>query len=117
MATETEHRQQAQRNQDFLDSIDAAKFPEWAVTVAFYKAVHLVELLLAKKSLGHLSGYHSQRNNLLKRRYPGLWKDYGPLYRFSRVARYWCLHVEPRHVPPIIKRLERAERTVYKLLK
>lgn len=117
MATEAEHRQQAQHNQDCLNSIDVNKFPDWAVTVAFYKAVHLVEMLFAKKSIGHLSGRHTSRNNLLKNQYPSLWKDYRPLYAFSRVARYWCLRVRPEHVPHILKRLNKVEQAVARLVK
>jgi hypothetical protein len=40
-----------------------------AATVAFAKAVHLVEMLLAKWPLAHLSGSHTKRNQLLKTRF------------------------------------------------
>jgi hypothetical protein len=88
-----------------------------AATVAFDKAVHLVEMLLAKRSLAHLSGSHTKRNQLLKTRFVTIWKDYRPLYAFSRQARYWCLAVRPSHIPPIIKRLRHLEGTIGKLMR
>ena len=87
MATEAAHARQANHNQLFLDSVDPAQFPDWIVTAAFYKAVHLVEGLLVRK--GCPTGNHYQRNETLKRRFPGVWRGYRPLYNQSRVARYY----------------------------
>src|SRR4051812_16572729 len=82
MATESEHRRQAERNEEFLSGIDQNRFPDWKATVAFYKAVHLVEMLLAH--LGRpAGGSHTRRNNTLKRDFPDLWREYRPLYAFS----------------------------------
>jgi hypothetical protein len=67
MATLKAHAQQANHNQAFLDSIDPAIFPDWVVTAAFYKAVHLVEGLLVRK--GRQSAGHYQRNGVLKRQF------------------------------------------------
>lgn len=116
MATEAEHRKQADHNQACLDSIDKTRFPDWAATVAFYKAVHLVEMLLAKRNLGYRGGSHTRRNNILKKDYPAVWRDYRPLYAFSRVARYWCLKVKPDDYSYIARRLDRVERTVESLM-
>src|SRR5579859_3330506 len=103
MATENEHRQQAEHNQRFLDSFDHARFPDWCVTVAFYKAVHLVEMLFANKNRSAGSGSHTNRNQILKRHYVSIWRNYRPLYEFSRTARYWCLHAEAKHTPHVLK--------------
>ena len=45
MGTKNDHREKADHNQKFLDSI-AKEFPDWKVTVIFYKALHLVECFL-----------------------------------------------------------------------
>lgn len=48
--------QQAVTNQTFLHVIDETLFPDWVVTVAFYKAVHLVEELLVRKGTPNWDG-------------------------------------------------------------
>jgi hypothetical protein len=113
MATESEHRKQAIHNQAFLDAIDARAFPDWFVTAAFYKAVHLVEVLFRRK--GHPSGNHNRRNQQLKRHYQSVWRDYRPLYDLSRKARYWCVAITPPQVQKAKTRLARLERTIGKL--
>jgi hypothetical protein len=112
MAMAHEHKRQAQHNQECLDTIDTNRFPDWAATVAFYKAVHLVEMLFVTKALANLSGSHVKRNNLLKKKYPKIWMGYRPLYAFSRTARYWCLRVKPEHWPYLLKRLGKVQMEV-----
>jgi len=85
MATESGHLEKAQRNQAFLDTI-TDEFPDWLAIVAFNKAVHLVEALFARK--GVPSHDHRHRNTKLKRNYPGIWIDFGPLYQASKWLRY-----------------------------
>lgn len=60
MATETEHRTKANKNQQFLATIDRGMFPEWTATVAFYTALHFVEILAAR--VGMHNGGHRSRN-------------------------------------------------------
>src|SRR5260370_28017143 len=93
MATTAAHTQQANHNQNFLNTISPTGFTDWIVTVDFYKAVHLVEALLVRKGLS--TGNHVQRNGLLKRQFATVWKEYRPLYNQSRVARYWCVPILP----------------------
>ena len=114
MATESEHKQQARHNQTFLGTIDANHFPDWVATVAFYEAVHLIEMFFAHKVL-YPGGSHTKRNNVLKRSYPAIWKDYRPLYAFSRLARYWCMKVTPENADYIRKRLRRVEEAINRL--
>lgn len=113
MATELEHKRHAQHNQAFLDVIDKNAFPDWAITVSFYKAVHLVEALFTNKQVR--GGSHIRRNNTLKRTFPAIWRDYRPLYAFSRVARYWCIPVTPADLVYVSRRLARIERSIDKL--
>lgn len=114
MATEVQHQRQAEHNQRCLHSIDTLQFPDWAATVAFYKAVHLVEVLMARKSLR--TGSHVARNNHLKRMYPDLWREYRPLYTFSRMARYWCITVTQKNLSDMRAHLARFEIVLAKLL-
>jgi hypothetical protein len=111
MATANEHREQADHNQRFLGSVDADVYPDW---VAFYKAVHLVEMMFRER--GHTGNSHVRRNNILKTQYLPIWRNYKTLYSFSRLARYWCLQVKPEHVPFVVQRLERVEREIRTLV-
>ena len=86
MATQPQHKKQAEHNQAFLKSIDADGFPDWYATVAFYKALHLVEMLLRKKK--KRSNNHVVRNRVLRTEFLAVWRDYKTLYSFSRLARY-----------------------------
>ena len=110
MARASEHVWQAGRNQVFLDGIDPDEYPDWCVTVAFYKAVHLVEALLVRHR--YETGNHLNRNNLLRDRFESVWRDYSPLYRLSRVARYWCLPMRTGDVEHARARLSSLERTL-----
>ena len=114
MATESEHRQQAQHNAEFLRAIDGNQFPDWVVTVAFYRAVHLVEMLFAHDNR-QAGGSHTGRNQALKRHYGKLWNEYRPLYNLSRTARYWCMAVKPSNMKYAIGRLLQVERIVTSL--
>jgi hypothetical protein len=64
-------------------------FSDWVTTVAFYKAVHLVEAVFDHDHLGH-SGDHRQRAVFLKSkpRYQMLFQNYRPLKSASEIARY-----------------------------
>lgn len=115
MATESEHKRQAEHNQEFLSTIDPNRFPDWIATVAFYTAVHLVEQLFAHESRP-AGGSHLNSNSTLKRDYPELWKEYRPLYAFSRMGRYWCMAVDPVHVSYVKWRLGRVEQIINTLL-
>lgn len=91
MPDKAAHLAVAQRNQTVLDYLlqnpDACS--EWVVTVAFYKALHLVEALFFHDGQGH-GVNHENRDHLLKtnRRYSHIYKHYRPLWAASVVARY-----------------------------
>lgn len=111
MAMESEHREQARHNADFLRAIDGSQFPDWVVTVAFYRAVHLVEMLFARDNRP-AGGSHIGRNQVLKRHYPDVWREYRPLYDLSRKARYWCMAITPQNMTYAIDRLVRIEQII-----
>ena len=55
MSSDAQHIEQAQKNVDFLENfVDQYRFNDWAITVAFYVCVHIVEAaIFIKKDLKH----------------------------------------------------------------
>lgn len=64
----------------------------WVVTIAFYKALHIMEAVFAADPAApaHHTDDHIDRNRILKTttRYQHFWKMYRPLWQASLVARY-----------------------------
>ncbi len=93
MPSKDSHVSAAKRNQSTIEYLlrDDAHLG-WAVTVAFYKALHIVEAVLATKQPGcpEHTDDHKSRNKLLKTtiRFQQIWKMYRPLYEASLIARY-----------------------------
>ncbi len=90
MPSEQAHIALANRNQQAIDYLLAAKdpFPEWVVSIAFYKALHLVEAVLSRD--GAHTATHEDRERVLKstHKYEFIYKHYGVLKRASLIARY-----------------------------
>jgi hypothetical protein len=95
------HEEVAIRNQIVLDCLlennntSPSEFAPWAVTVAFYKALHLVEGIFYIDGLQHEkrpfhSKDHKERNQRLKsiKKFGHIWKHYRPLFAVSMIARY-----------------------------
>ena len=59
---------------------------EWAITVLFYRAVHVVEAWFALSGIHHQS--HQARTRAVDRQLPEIAADYGDLLEASRTARY-----------------------------
>lgn len=70
MGTRADHQEKSEHNQAFLESIDQKRFPDWYVTVCFYKTLHVVETLLAKN--GKHSNNHRDRHDYLKKTHPDI---------------------------------------------
>ena len=111
MASEKAHKEKARHNQAFLDKI-GDEFADWLVIVAFYKAVHVVEMLRALQ--GRHSRGHHQRNRYLQTEYPLMWTEFFPLWNFSVQARYDCKSLQARKVRSLLigQRLPALERLV-----
>jgi hypothetical protein len=62
----------------------------WVVTIAFYKALHIVEAVLARQKPPMHKNEHKSRNHFLKtdNRFKKIWVHYSVLYQASQVARY-----------------------------
>ncbi|HEY1065812.1 MAG TPA: hypothetical protein VGE52_06875 [Pirellulales bacterium] len=95
MPTQSEHEAIAAHNELVLRHLlaqDLRFLSSWATTIAFYRALHLVNALLQgdPKSPGRNPPAHTTRNEWIRRepRYHGFAVVYDMLYRASRVARY-----------------------------
>jgi hypothetical protein len=110
MGTQADYRDKADHNQEFLDTIESDRFPDRAVTVCFYKALHLVEMLFAANQ--RHSDSHWARHDVLKRDYTSIWKAYRPLYAISRYARYRVRGITPATVAHVRNRLEAVSQLV-----
>ena len=90
MASETEHIELANSNQKLIDHlIRENSFHDWLATVAFYKAIHVVEAVFAN-NLHYHSHSHADREDRLKRtaRYKAIFTNYSHLLTESRTFRY-----------------------------
>jgi hypothetical protein len=114
MGTRANHKEKADHIQEFLNSIDSARFPDWVVTAAFYKAVHLVEMLFATH--GRHSDNHRDRHDTLKRSFREIWKQYRPLYALSRRARYKVRSISKETLAYALGRMERIKKLVDDLI-
>ena len=115
MATANDHRKQAEHNERFLDTLNKQQFPDWAATVIFYAAVHRVQRLF--ETLGGSGGSHHRRNKTLRSKYPKVWKQYQPLYTFSRLSRYRCMETRPEDVAPLETRYRRVVNRIDDLMR
>jgi hypothetical protein len=92
MPSQLAHLELAQHNQELIDHLmkDPHRFPDWVTTVAFYRALHLVEAVFAQDAAIKHGGDHGSRQRHLKsnRRYAAIYKAYHPLWTASIVARY-----------------------------
>jgi hypothetical protein len=92
MPSEQAHIDLARHNQLLIDHLlpEIHRFSDWVTTVAFYKALHIVEAVFAANGPRRHGGSHPDREQLLKgnRQYSNIWKHYRPLWAASTIARY-----------------------------
>jgi len=88
MPCESDHIALANKNHIAMLCLHEAvdDHPEWVVTIAFYKAVHIVQAVFSKSNKSCHD--HKTRHSILKRSYPDIWKQYRPLWIGSTIARY-----------------------------
>jgi hypothetical protein len=88
MPSADQHRNKAERNRRFLDSISCDDYPEWVVVAAFYTAVHLVERVRAANGDGD-STSHEDRLDYVQHSLPAdIHTAYHILLNVSMLARY-----------------------------
>ena len=90
MGNRNQHKNKADSIGHFVDGLDENQFPEWAAIGLFYKALHLVEMMLAAK--GRHTTSHNERNQVLKTEFPEILRPYKPVYNYSLLCRY---HFQP----------------------
>lgn len=89
MATELDHIRLASRNHHLLTHLlQIGGYPDWSATVAFYKAVHVVEAVFAANMARHSISHADRQATLKTAPFKNIWKDYSHLATASRVARY-----------------------------
>jgi hypothetical protein len=92
MPNEKSHLALANHNQELLDKLVAEidKSPDWTATVAFYKALHVVEAAFACENPTRHGTDHPSRECILKsdKKYESIYRHYRVLYAASMVARY-----------------------------
>jgi hypothetical protein len=88
MPRDAAHVSIANRNEATIRYLlqDKNSHAEWIATVAFYRALHIAEAMLATK--GRHTQDHGDRHDELKRSYPALWHSYRLLWAMSMIARY-----------------------------
>ena len=72
--------------------------PEWIATVAFYKAVQIVEAVFAHDLGKHSHGHDDRLETLKLGRFHHIYRHYRPLDGASRIARY-LIDSRPRPRP------------------
>jgi hypothetical protein len=91
MSSADSHISLANKNQSVLThlAVDLEKYSEWVATVAFYKALHIVESVFVAKGVGNTSN-HVDRLLKLKRdrRFHHIFEHYRPMWVASQIARY-----------------------------
>ncbi|MCS7264054.1 MAG: hypothetical protein NZ805_04395 [Armatimonadetes bacterium] len=95
MPSESTHLAQVRHNLVFLRSFYAptTPYPDWAVTVAFYTALHAIEAALASQHMHSQS--HVERRRYVRQMFPHLWRLYYRLDVFSRRTRYEGFQPDP----------------------
>ena len=118
MPSQREHAFQALHNREFLATfdLDNSPFLDWAVTVIFYTAVHLVEHFLAHQGQDLLS--HQTRERFISQSadLKPIWSVYRELKYQSGRARYLVARFQPDEVKKLEGQLRQVETHIQGLL-
>lgn len=97
MADLISHIQQAKHNKDCAAHFfeDNPSNRDWAITAAFYSAVHYIEACFTSiQEIGHTEDAcgnqekHGFRTRMVRKHYPVAWKSYRKLQDASYIVRY-----------------------------
>ncbi len=90
MPTKDEHLRKATHNEKFFDDFNLASsaYPDWAITVLFYSALHYVEAFFAAQTPAIHCATHPQREGLINQHLRSIYGDYSDLKNDSLAARY-----------------------------
>jgi len=92
----TDHIALANKNQLTLSHLlnEVDDHPEWITTVAFYKALQLVEAMFVHLDGKNCHGHTVRNRKLRENRFRAVNKQYKSLFRASTIARYLHDNVE-----------------------
>ena len=90
MASQSDHIALANKNHEALVYLieDHSRFPEWIATIAFYKAVQVVEAVFDANMRVHSTSHQMRLQTLKTPRFQRIFRAYRPLLAASRIARY-----------------------------
>ena len=91
MASSSNHIALANKNQLALNTLvqDASRHPEWVATIAFYKAIHVIEAACRNLGLKHPYNHKSRLELLrVKNELKPIYRHFKALYVASCIARY-----------------------------
>jgi hypothetical protein len=90
MPNSRQHKDKAAHNRAFLATINVQDFPDWAVVVAFYTAVHLAERLrtLLPNASDQHSTTHQDRLEFVQKHHRAIHTEFHELFNASLIARY-----------------------------
>jgi hypothetical protein len=118
LLTKAEHLEKAKHNEAFISSLDitSATGAEWAVTAAFYAALHYVQAYFVSVGCGYIT--HSNRSSALSRdpRLNGVYDEYRELENASRDARYDYMQFNATHVAEALESLRVVKKAVLALI-
>ncbi|MFA5166986.1 MAG: hypothetical protein WC530_00490 [Candidatus Omnitrophota bacterium] len=104
----SKHIHQVKHNLAFLKTFYSSyQYNDWAITVAFYASVHVIDLALISKGAVNTAQPHAEnhsfRNQAVKQYFPAVSSTYRFLYRKSRNSRYEFYNPPQLPVELIIK--------------
>jgi hypothetical protein len=88
MPTAEEHRAISRRNERFFDSIVDSEWPDWAMTVLFYAALHELAALARERNLPFPENHKEMKTVLRNEGWQDLATRYAVLLSRSYRARY-----------------------------
>ena len=90
MPSTQSHLDQARRNVEFLSTIDRTRFPDWAIVVLFYVALHYIDAALASQMPPVHPDRHQSRDNAVasSTQLLSIYDEYRKLKTDSFNARY-----------------------------
>ncbi len=88
MNTMQEHIDKAVHNREFLSTLDASRFPDWAIVALFYRALHVTSAVVHARGDDHGTSHPSRQRAVERHFGSDNALAYEQLYSRSRLVRY-----------------------------
>ncbi len=117
MAIKDVHYDKYKSNRELLKvdvfELDSSEHLDWAITIAFYGALHLVEKKLYEVSSKHSNNHQDRKMNILTtKELQPISSQYHALYIQSMRARYDCCSFTKQDASKALQLLNEIEKTV-----